>query len=261
MARSDFAENEIREKQIMAAVSLDGSEPRHYIWIECPYPLIAAGLARALEGTSFRYMQGPVETKVPHLVVLWADDAGSLSESVEHLRKARPNLVILVLGLCEDLGLAAAALKAGARGFIHAGLSAEQTARALSMAARGKVVAPRELIGYLIDEISVEESAELQILSRRQREILELVAEGLSNREIAERLFVTESTVKQHLRAAYKLLGVSNRAEATELVRLAKGGNASKRRSPGRMGGNSASALFAVPESETENLKRKAPEG
>jgi DNA-binding NarL/FixJ family response regulator len=95
------------------------------------------------------------------------------------------------------------------------------------MAAQGKVVAPRELIGYLIDEIRVEEPAELQILSRRQREILELVAEGLSNREIAERLFVTESTVKQHLRAAYKLLGVSNRAEATELVRLAKGGNAS----------------------------------
>jgi DNA-binding NarL/FixJ family response regulator len=48
---------------------------------------------------------------------------------------------------------------------------------------------------------------------------LELIVEGLSNTEIAGRLYLSESTVKQHLRAAYKLLGVSNRTEAAKTMR------------------------------------------
>jgi len=67
--------------------------------------------------------------------------------------------------------------------------------------------------------VSSEELVELDSLSHRQREILELVAQGLSNAQIAKKLFLTESTVKQHLRAAYKLLGVRNRTEAASIVR------------------------------------------
>jgi DNA-binding NarL/FixJ family response regulator len=48
---------------------------------------------------------------------------------------------------------------------------------------------------------------------------LELLSEGLTNAQIAKRLFLTESTVKQHLRQAYKALGVSNRTEAARLLR------------------------------------------
>jgi DNA-binding CsgD family transcriptional regulator len=57
----------------------------------------------------------------------------------------------------------------------------------------------------------------IHLLSARQREVLELAAEGLPNAQIARRLFVTESTVKQHLYKAYKTLGVRNRQEATKL--------------------------------------------
>jgi DNA-binding NarL/FixJ family response regulator len=64
-----------------------------------------------------------------------------------------------------------------------------------------------------------ESSANLDILSHRQRELLELVVEGFTNAQIAKRLFLSESTVKQHLRAAYKLLGMSNRTQAAKLVR------------------------------------------
>jgi DNA-binding NarL/FixJ family response regulator len=52
----------------------------------------------------------------------------------------------------------------------------------------------------------------------RQREILEHLSEGLTNAQMAKRLFLTESTVKQHLRQAYKALGVSNRTEAARLI-------------------------------------------
>jgi DNA-binding NarL/FixJ family response regulator len=58
----------------------------------------------------------------------------------------------------------------------------------------------------------------IHLLSARQREVLELAAEGLPNAEIAQRLFVTESTVKQHLYKAYKTLGVRNRREATKVL-------------------------------------------
>ena len=69
--------------------------------------------------------------------------------------------------------------------------------------------------------MSEEEPANLGLLSARQREILGYVVEGLSNAEIARRLFLSESTIKQHLRTAYKLLGVSNRTEAANLFRRA----------------------------------------
>jgi DNA-binding CsgD family transcriptional regulator len=58
----------------------------------------------------------------------------------------------------------------------------------------------------------------IHLLSARQREVLELVAEGLPNAQIARRLFVTESTVKQHLYKAYKTLGVRNRREAAKFL-------------------------------------------
>jgi DNA-binding NarL/FixJ family response regulator len=67
--------------------------------------------------------------------------------------------------------------------------------------------------------LTKDHSADLDTLSVRQREILGYVVEGLSNAEIARRLYLSESTIKQHLRAAYKLVGVSNRTEAANLFR------------------------------------------
>jgi DNA-binding NarL/FixJ family response regulator len=72
------------------------------------------------------------------------------------------------------------------------------------------------LLEYLIID---EQPPDLCGLSASQREILEHLSEGLTNAQIAKRLFLTESTVKQHLCQAYKALGVSNRTEAAKLIR------------------------------------------
>ena len=187
--------------------------------IECPYPLLNAALARALEGTQLRHRQGPLELGLPCTILLWAEDQVSLYEGIERVRKASPDASVLVLGLHEDLPLAMAALKAGARGFVHAGMNPDQVARAISVVARGEEVVPRWMLRHLVDELTYNESAKLNPLTSRQREVLALVAEDLSNVEIAQRLFLTESTVKQHLRAAYKVLGVTKRTDAAKLIR------------------------------------------
>ena len=69
----------------------------------------------------------------------------------------------------------------------------------------------------MVDEESRPEPG-IHLLSARQREVLELVAEGLPNAQIARRLFITESTVKQHLYKVYRTLGVRNRREAAKFV-------------------------------------------
>jgi DNA-binding NarL/FixJ family response regulator len=133
-----------------------------------------------------------------------------------HQRSGLDAPKILVFGSHLDLPMARQALMLDTSGFIHAGMTPDQLVRAVTVAERGELVAPREMVKYLI---SREMPASLNGLSARQREILELVVEGRSNAEIAKTLYLSESTIKQHLRAAYKLLEVSNRTEAAKLIR------------------------------------------
>ena len=97
-------------------------------------------------------------------------------------------------------------------------MTPEQLVRAVTVASEGELVAPRELLGYMLRQ---NQSGDVAALSARQREILGYVVEGFSNAEIGRRLYLSESTIKQHLRSAYKLLGVSNRTEAANLFRRA----------------------------------------
>jgi DNA-binding NarL/FixJ family response regulator len=136
---------------------------------------------------------------------------------MKHLRESNSHTPpILVFGTHLNLPFARDALRAGASGFVHAGMTPDQLLRAVAVATKGELVAPRELLGYMLDQ---DEPANLSALSARQREILGYVVEGLSNAEIARHLFLSESTIKQHLRAAYKLIGASNRTEAAKLFR------------------------------------------
>lgn len=93
----------------------------------------------------------------------------------------------------------------------------EELAAAVFAVARGLVVLPRGLAGGLLQGMTavVEELAEP--LTVREREILELLGRGLSNKMIARDLKISEHTVKFHVSSAYAKLGASNRAEAVSL--------------------------------------------
>ena len=200
-----------------AGRSVGGHEPVGLVWIDSPYPVVAAGLRDALEGRARVHVgrTAPEDAEAPCCAIFDTSGAEGLSEGVERIREVDPDISILAFSLHVDLPLARAALRHGARGFIHAGMELDQIARAVEVAAEGEIVAPRKLIEYLIAN---EEPTDLDALTARQREILQLVAQGLSNAQIAKNLFLSESTIKQHLRATYKVLGVSDRKEAARLV-------------------------------------------
>jgi DNA-binding NarL/FixJ family response regulator len=195
----------------------DRLKPLGLVWVVCPRSVVSAGLVRALEKQA-RVHQGPKPPEdLPSCVILCANSKEGLSERVEFHREMCPDAPpVVVFGPQLDLPLAREALQAGASGFVHAEMVPDQLVRALAVAAKGELVAPRELLRYVLSE---DMPANLGALSARQREILGYVVEGLSNAEIGKRLYLSESTIKQHLRAAYKLLGVSNRTEAANLFR------------------------------------------
>ncbi len=191
-------------------------EPLGLVWINCLYPIVALGLREALQTTARVYVGGEAPKVAPFAVVYCADSVEDLSRGIGRIKELHPDASILIFSVHVNLPLAHAALQLGAGGFVHAGMSPTQIARAVKVASQGEIVAPRQLLEYLLSQ---EESVDPNVLTPRQQEILELVVDGLSNAEIANRLYLSESTVKQHLRAAYKLLGVNNRTEAARLIR------------------------------------------
>jgi DNA-binding NarL/FixJ family response regulator len=197
------------------------SPPLRLVWVDSAYRVTALGLKRSLEA-EFRVHLGsePPAGSAPAAVVCCPEGgAGEVAAEVRRISDVVPGAAVVVFVRSAAVELARAAVRAGARGFLHAGMPPQQIARAVSVVAEGELALPRELLKGLLAE---GHGPDAPVLGPRQREVLELVAEGLSNAEIARRLYLAESTVKQHLRKAYKILGVKNRREAA--VALLRGG-------------------------------------
>ena len=123
------------------------------------------------------------------------------AELCEAIREVSPKTRVLLIS---GVGWISpeAAKAAGAAGFISKDWSADEVANAVRMVGRGMTVFAREAEGPATP------------LSPREREVLALIGEGATNREIASRLFLSPHTVKDHTTALYRKLGVRNRAEA-----------------------------------------------
>ncbi len=124
------------------------------------------------------------------------------AELCEALREVSPKTRVLLISGAGWIS-PEAAKAAGAAGFISKDWSADEVANAVRMVGRGMTVYARQAEGPAMP------------LSPREREVLELIGAGATNREIAERLFLSPHTIKDHTTALYRKLGVRNRAEAT----------------------------------------------
>jgi DNA-binding NarL/FixJ family response regulator len=182
------------------------------------YSITTAGLKKIFEGKAEVRIGRESCAGSPSCVVLYAGATGEgCLAGMARIRELYPGVPLLVFGSRLDLALAWATLKNGADGFVHAQMDPKQVLRAVAVVQKGELAAPRQLLRYYL--LSQNENPNIGDLSARKREILELVVEGLSNAEISGRLYLSESTIKQHLRAAYKVLGVRNRTEAARTMR------------------------------------------
>lgn len=162
-------------------------------WIErC---LTARNSAEALD-LVHRY-----EPDVALVDLFLGDESGA--ELCETMRRESPSTRVLLISGAGHMSQAIARA-AGASGFVSKDWDADDVAKAVRMVGMGMTVfRPRE-----------GASTTPAQLSAREREVLDLIATGATNREIAERLFLSPHTVKEHTSAVYRKLSVRNRAEA-----------------------------------------------
>jgi DNA-binding NarL/FixJ family response regulator len=119
-----------------------------------------------------------------------------------------------------------AAIKAGARGYLLKSVDLEELIESVKLVANDEAIISPAMAGRLLDEFKQvgkeKPDKEPGELSQREQEVLQWVAGGASNKEIADHLFISETTVKAHLRTILEKLHARNRAEAVALA-TAKG--------------------------------------
>jgi DNA-binding NarL/FixJ family response regulator len=157
----------------------------------------------------------------PEVVLL--DIRMPIMDGVAAARALAPAHKVLMLTYSDEEEWVTGAIRAGARGYlVHGRFEPDELVRAIEDVARGATVlspaiAPVVFAALRRGPERLERDAGRFALTAREREAMNLVAEGLSNRAIAQRLVVTEKTVKNHLHAIYVKLGVTRRAEAIAL--------------------------------------------
>lgn len=133
-------------------------------------------------------------------------------EATKRIRAAQPDVAVVVLTSFSDRERIMSALDAGAAGYLLKDAEPQALARAIEAAARGETPLDPKAARALL---SARRAAPLADgLSDREREVLAMVAEGLPNKLIAQRLGISEKTVKAHLTSVYRQIGVTDRTQA-----------------------------------------------
>ncbi|MBD2868187.1 response regulator [Paenibacillus arenilitoris] len=141
-------------------------------------------------------------------------------EATGRIKAAHPQVKVIILTSFSDQGRALPAIRAGARGYLLKDIEPEELARAIRKVNQGQVELHPDITGQLISSYAEPEQAEeppgneLDELTDRERDVLRLIASGMSNRTIAEELFITEKTVKTHVSHILSKLGMSDRTQA-----------------------------------------------
>ncbi|GIV59318.1 MAG: DNA-binding response regulator [Rhodothermaceae bacterium] len=153
---------------------------------------------------------------------------GGTTRLIAALREVNPEVSILVVGLAREPHDILHHIEAGARGYVLREDSVEELLRNIRAARRGRALVSPEIAALLMERVA--ELAELAAdsgidlsrppdLTPREREVLELIGEGLTNQQIADRLFIEVGTVKNHVHSILSKLNVGSREEAARYLR------------------------------------------
>ncbi len=167
-------------------------------------------------------------------------EAADGGEAIEKVREVMPDVVLMDIKMPRVDGLAAArrlkeempyvriimltvsetdedlfeAIKVGAQGYLLKNVDPDQLITAIHQAQRGEVPIAPTMAAKILRELAAPAEPSIQALSAREREVLELLARALSNKEIAFELKISENTVKNHLRNILEKLHLQNRVQA-----------------------------------------------
>ena len=147
-------------------------------------------------------------------------------EATRRVRRLYPDIQVVMLTMHADESVISEALRAGAAGYLVKDCSIEEIAAAIRMAANDEADLSPTLAGAMLSEVrrmtpvpSLEDNE--QIVTRREIDVLQLIADGCSTPEVAERLFISQKTVKNHLASIYQKLDARDRTQAVlQAVRM-----------------------------------------
>ena len=147
-------------------------------------------------------------------------------EATRRITREHPGIRIVMLTMHADESVIAEALRAGAVGYLVKDCSTDEIADAVRMAANDEATLSPELATAMLDEVRridptpAEEESE-QVVTKREIEVLQLIADGCSTPEVAEQLFISQKTVKNHLASIYHKLDARDRTQAVlQAVRM-----------------------------------------
>lgn len=189
--------------------------------------VLRAGLHRLLEGFSDFVVVGEAADSLqavsetlelgPHVVLLDAQLAdGQSLDTLRQIKQLNLNTKVLMLAVHEQEEYLYASLRAGADGYVLKDIAPDELAQAVRVVARGEVLIQPQIAGRLLTRYGRQgyRNTDYTALTAREYEVLQLLARGLRNKEIAARLTVSERTVHFHLANIYQKLQVSGRTEA-----------------------------------------------
>ena len=198
------------------------------------HPLFREGVTRSLseiggfeivgEGATAQDAERIASTVQPDLLLLDISLPGGGLAAVATILADHPAQKIVMLTVSEANADVTKALNAGVQGYILKGVGSRALADILRNVAAGEGYLTPTLSARLLSDLQSPQSANgvadrLRQLTERQTEILRLVAEGLSNKEVALRLELQEKTVKHHMTGVLSKLNVRNRTEAALMMR------------------------------------------
>lgn len=173
-------------------------------------------VASAADGTEVlaAVAAGPVDVVLMDLRMPVMDG----TEATRRLTEEHPEVAVVVLTTFADDDSVLAALSAGASGYLTKNAGRQDITRAIRAAAAGQSVLDREVRDRLLEAVRTKSPAPGQPLpgdiTPREREVLTLIGRGLPNRAIAEKLFISEATVKTHINNLFAKADIKDRADA-----------------------------------------------
>ena len=143
---------------------------------------------------------------------------GDGADAVSALRALRPSMAVVILTASAAEHVMISAIEAGATGFLSKTRSLPEVTSAVRAAAAGEAVISPEMLARLLPRLNRSGRAGHEALTEREREVLGLVSEGLTNAAIAERLVVSVHTVRNHVANLSAKLGARSKLEALSVA-------------------------------------------